>query len=115
MATATRGRELLNAYLAADRNRSQVSLARVLDINQSSVSGWCRGTSRPESPHRTALLRIAGIPEDAWLTGIERRALAKAIAAADAPESLAPPAADSATHLARATAATRRKPASKAS
>lgn len=69
--TNTRGRKQLNLYL---ESHSQSELAELIGINQSSVSLWTRGLSRPEGPHRAALKKIAGIPEEEWETDGERRA-----------------------------------------
>lgn len=78
--TRTEGRRLLTQYLAKEGN-SQVRLAALVGVNQSSVHDWCYGVSRPESHMRTALESLCAIPVDAWLTAKERRALARALRA----------------------------------
>lgn len=54
------------------KSRSQAALAADLGIDQSSISAWVRGTSRPEPHFRHALARITLIPFDAWYSAEER-------------------------------------------
>ena len=57
---------------------SQRRIADALQISQPSVSGWVRGTSRPEPEYREALEHLLGISRDAWLTPDERKVIASA-------------------------------------
>lgn len=41
-------------------------------VNQSTVSRWLSGESRPETGFASLVKAIFGIPEDAWLTAEER-------------------------------------------
>lgn len=70
----TEGRNLLLEWLAVptDPPRSQSSLARELRINQSAVSQWARGLSRPEAHYREALETLCGIPARSWQTIAEQ-------------------------------------------
>jgi transcriptional regulator with XRE-family HTH domain len=69
----TKARAALIAWLDSDEEgRSQAALAKDLRINQSSVSLWVAGRSRPEQPMRVALFFLTGIAADAWLTDEER-------------------------------------------
>lgn len=70
--TRTKGRSALAAWLGGD-GRSQSALARQLGVRQSSISGWVRGTSRPEHHYRLALQRMVGIDPAAWMTSDEAR------------------------------------------
>lgn len=67
----TAGRTKLGAWLA-DPQHSQSALAAELRINQSSVSLWVRGRSRPESYLRDCLSLIIGIASHEWDTEDER-------------------------------------------
>lgn len=60
----TEGQTLL---VRALESRSQTWLANVLNLNQSSISGWTRGLSRPEPEHRLSLEILLGIPQASWL------------------------------------------------
>jgi hypothetical protein len=70
----TEGRTQLLAWLAApgDPPRSQSSLSRQLGLNQSAVSQWARGLSRPDAHMRDVLEFLCGIPARAWQTPAER-------------------------------------------
>ena len=70
----TEGRKLLRAKIASGE-WSQSEVARRLCKTQSSVSLWCSGASRPESPMREALELLLGIPRAAWDTRGERLAV----------------------------------------
>lgn len=72
------GRFPAGALVAQARERagmSQEALARVLEMNQSAVSNWERGRSRPQAHRRTAIEQLLGVPSEAWLTTAEKRAL----------------------------------------
>ena len=60
---------------------SQVALAGLLGINQSCVSQWCRGMTRPALHHCVMLLVIMGIPMEDWLTPDQRERLSEALGA----------------------------------
>lgn len=78
-ATSTPARDALLAWLGVQApGHSQAALAQVLGLNQSSVSLWVSGRSRPEPPMRKALELVTGIPEDDWLT-LEERALVERV------------------------------------
>jgi len=62
----TRGRVLLRQKLRAPR--TQKWLAEILHVDQSAVSHWTRGTSRPDEPLRSALLLLLAIPRRSWLS-----------------------------------------------
>lgn len=70
----TEGRRLLVQWLAApsDPPRSQSSLSRQLGLNQSAVSQWVRGLSRPDAHMRDVLELVCGIPARAWQTSAEQ-------------------------------------------
>lgn len=89
--TDTPGRAALSAYLSdpAHPERSQSALAKMLGINQSSISGWVRGTARPEPHLRTALQFLAGIRAETWDTA-EERALIERVLNDLEPSDLAP-------------------------
>ncbi len=76
----TEGRQQLAAWMDADKNRTQAFVAEQVGTSQPAVSAWLRGIYRPEPPYRSALKLLAGIPEEAWLTSAERRALDEAVA-----------------------------------
>lgn len=61
----TEGAVALKAWLA-EPGRSQSGLAEVLRLNQSSVSGWVNGWSRPDDTHRDALELLTGIAARLW-------------------------------------------------
>jgi plasmid maintenance system antidote protein VapI len=73
--TETPGRQALVAFLESDRQRSQRWLARLLKVGQSCVSLWVRGRCKPDYVHILALSRVAGIPEESWLTEEDRQKL----------------------------------------
>jgi hypothetical protein len=73
--TETPGRDALVAYLEGDPSRSQRWLARLLRVGQSCVSLWVRGRCKPDYVHILALQRVAGIPQEAWLTEEDRAKL----------------------------------------
>jgi len=64
---------MLARYLKDARadGRTQVWLAGVLRVAQPTISHWLRGSWRPPAEQRKALFKVAGIPEDAWLTDEE--------------------------------------------
>lgn len=70
----TEGRALLLAWLSASSEppRSQSSLARQVRLNQSAVSQWTRGLSRPDAHMREVLEIVCGIPARAWQTRTEQ-------------------------------------------
>lgn len=74
--TDTPGRRKLKQWLAAPE-RSQSALAPLLEVEQSAISGWVRGTSRPSAEIREALRLVTGIAETHWLTDDERAFLAR--------------------------------------
>jgi transcriptional regulator with XRE-family HTH domain len=65
----TRGQSALTRYLAEN---TQTSVAKTLAVEQSTVSLWKRGLTRPEPHHRRALELLTGIPEADWETDDER-------------------------------------------
>ncbi len=71
---STPGRKLLLAKIRSGE-WSQTSIGKALDRAQSSVSLWCSGRARPESPMREALELLLGIPRTAWDTADERKAV----------------------------------------
>lgn len=73
---ATPAQEVLAEYLAAERSRTQVWLARVLGVSQSTISIWIRGKSRPGLGYALMIQYLTGIPADMWLTEAERLAVA---------------------------------------
>lgn len=75
--TRTDGQRLLREWLAADTSRSQSSLAKALGLNQSSVSDWIAGISRPDTVMRAALHERCGIDEATWLSTSERKQLSR--------------------------------------
>lgn len=60
--------------------RTQTWIAKQCGVNQSSVSSWFRGTSRPEPPLRGVLFTLAGIPTADWLTKEEQGQQEEAVA-----------------------------------
>lgn len=69
---STRARRQLVRWLD-ESGTSPGKLGDRLGISQQAVSMWIRGYNRPIPPYRKALVRIAGIPEDDWLTADERQ------------------------------------------
>jgi transcriptional regulator with XRE-family HTH domain len=69
----TEGQRRLLAWRGKNPERTQEFIGEKLGINQSAVSAWCRGTSRPEPHFRQALKLLAGIPEDSWETREETK------------------------------------------
>lgn len=67
------GAKLLREALEK-RGLSQADLAEKLRVKRSTVHRWLNG-SRPEPPLREALKLVIGIPEDAWLSAADRRAI----------------------------------------
>lgn len=65
---------LLSAWLT---QHTQGELARSLEINQSAVSLWVRGQSRPSGYMREGVELVTGIPAGAWNTRDENRLLAR--------------------------------------
>jgi DNA-binding transcriptional regulator YiaG len=43
---------------------SQGDVARALGVNQSAVSRWEAGKTRPRGPHALALLELLGLPHE---------------------------------------------------
>ena len=75
--TGTPGRQALLAYLAEPtRRRTHRWLAGILGVHYGAISEWRRGLGRPTVPNALALLKLAGIPLDAWLTAEDRKTLA---------------------------------------
>jgi hypothetical protein len=73
----TAGAKLLRAFFAAqadgDGSWTQVGLSTVLGVHKNTVHFWTIGFRRPHSHDlRLALLRIAGIPTEAWMTRDEK-------------------------------------------
>jgi len=60
---------------------SQSELARRVGVKQPSVSEWVRMRARPESHYRKVIWHLFGIPEDDWLTDMERTAVDAAASA----------------------------------
>jgi hypothetical protein len=90
----TDGRQLLAKITSREPGKdppswSQKRIADALRISQPSVSGWVRGTSRPEPEYREALEHLLGVPRDAWLTSDERKVVAAAKAMAEAAREVA--------------------------
>lgn len=69
--TSTVGQVRLGEWLG-EPGHSQEKLGVLLNVSQASVSHWLAGTARPGVHFRTALLRVARIPVDDWLTPKER-------------------------------------------
>lgn len=65
--------KLLAKWLKANGVTQDVFAKNFGELNQSSVSSWIRGTSRPLPPFRTVIQAVTGIAEDEWLTADERR------------------------------------------
>ncbi len=76
----TPGQQALIDWLKAEPGRSQGSVATALGVSQPAVGYWVKGTSRPESAKRAALLALCGIPEADWETEEERRDRSDALA-----------------------------------
>ena len=77
LGNTTPGRDQLEAWMLL-RGMSQMVLAELIGVNQSSISLWLQGRARPEPHHRLLLAEVAGILQVAWMTGQERAALAEA-------------------------------------
>ncbi len=82
----TKGRRALVKKL---ETRTQVQLAAELDIDQSAISHWARGTSRPEPHHRAALWFLLRIPQASWMTASEKALVDRVRAEAKAPRAAA--------------------------
>ncbi len=77
----TKARRALIRWAAQEpKARTQTWIAQQCGLNQSSVSSWFRGTSRPEPPLREVLLSLTGIPTADWLTKKEREQREEAVA-----------------------------------
>ena len=75
--TDTPGRRALLAFLGEPtRRRTHRWLAGILGVHYGAISEWRRGLGRPSVPNALCLLKLAGIPLDAWLTDEERKVLA---------------------------------------
>ncbi len=79
----TKGRVLLRQRLRAPR--TQKWLAEILGVDQSAVSHWTRGTTRPEEPLRSALYYLLGIRRSYWLSADDKALLKRVRAAARVP------------------------------
>lgn len=73
----TEGATLLRERMT-EREWNQTALAERIGVQQSSVSMWMRGRSRPEPHHRQALAALLDIPEHAWLTPSEAAVVRRA-------------------------------------
>lgn len=71
---ATEGRDLFARFLR-QRRMTQIEIAEIMGVRQSSISLWVKGRSRPEHHHRLLLEEFADIPTDAWMTEEDRVAL----------------------------------------
>ncbi len=81
----TKGRLELVKWAALDpKVRTQTFIALQCGVGQPSVSGWFRGSSRPDASMREVLFALAGISPTAWLTKAEKRLRAEAVAVAQA-------------------------------
>jgi transcriptional regulator with XRE-family HTH domain len=67
-----RGATMLRAYFEKDGSPTQRQIASRLGVTEGTVYWWKFGVRRPSDSCRRALLRIANIPTQAWLTAKER-------------------------------------------
>lgn len=70
----------------SEPKRTQQLIATKLGINQSAVSAWRRGVSRPEPHFRDALKELCDIPPSCWENADERRLRENALARIAEPE-----------------------------
>lgn len=68
-----RGCVLFRAYLERDDALGQRELAAKLGTTAGTIYFWKVGFRRPGPEFRDALLRLCGIPLNAWKTPAERR------------------------------------------
>jgi hypothetical protein len=72
MATPSLGSQMLQKFIDAGSRQtdvaSRVSHRLGRDVHQTTISGWATGRHAPQGPAMVALLEIAGIPIEAWLS-----------------------------------------------